>query len=143
MFVPVCNNLSHFQKLCGEQGVYSCKGRRKEDFTRIESEGSEPDKAAFLAAARLSTSSAGLQTYIYLSRYIKIYTCSKLIFLQLCLTDQNKYQIAFFLYHFLNLLEKFCHLEKYRNAVTHWTQQNYKFGSCIVYCFVTVRNFTN
>ena len=28
--------------------------------TRIESEGSEPDKAAFLAAARLSTSSAAL-----------------------------------------------------------------------------------
>jgi len=28
------------------------------DFTRIESEGSEPDRAAFLAAARLSTSSA-------------------------------------------------------------------------------------
>jgi hypothetical protein len=34
-----------------------------------------------------------------------------LIFLQLCLTDQNKYQIAFFLNHFLNLLEKFCYLE--------------------------------
>lgn len=32
-------------------------GREKQCNTRIESEGSEPDKAAFLAAARLSTSS--------------------------------------------------------------------------------------
>jgi hypothetical protein len=48
----------------GSKGVYSCRGYRKKGFTRMESEGSEPDKAAFLAAARLSTSSAGSQTYI-------------------------------------------------------------------------------
>lgn len=34
------------------------KTGKGEHGTRIESEGSEPDKAAFLAAARLSTSSA-------------------------------------------------------------------------------------
>ena len=35
-------------------------GVDKSGSTRIESEGSEPDNAAFLAAARLSTSSAAL-----------------------------------------------------------------------------------
>ena len=41
--------------------MYSWREDRGDGFTRIESEGSEPDKAAFLAAARLSTSSAGSQ----------------------------------------------------------------------------------
>lgn len=53
----------------GRKGVYSCRKHRKEGFTRIESEGSEPDKAAFLAAARLSTSSVGSQAYIIKQAY--------------------------------------------------------------------------
>jgi hypothetical protein len=52
------------QKIVGSKGVYSCRGYREKRFTLMESEGSEPDKAAFLAAARLSTSSAGWQTYM-------------------------------------------------------------------------------
>lgn len=44
----------------------------------------------------------------------------KLNFVLLCLTNQNKYQIAFFLHHFLNLLKKFCYLEN-KETVTHST----------------------
>jgi hypothetical protein len=53
-----------FSENSEEQGSLFLQGYRKKGFTRMESEGSEPDKAAFLAAARLSTSSAGSQTYI-------------------------------------------------------------------------------
>lgn len=63
------NNLQ-VSEIVGRRGVYSCREHRKEGFTRIESEGSEPDKAAFLAAARLSTSSAGSQAYLLKQTYM-------------------------------------------------------------------------
>ena len=87
-------------------------GNMEEDITRIESEGSEPDRAAFRAAARLSTSSAELP-WEFIQRQeggqkmnFKFESSVKIK-----LTNQNKYQIVFFLNHFLNFLEKLSNLK--------------------------------
>lgn len=82
--------------------------------TLMESEGSEPDRAAFLAAARLSTSSAryARKELIGKNKSKNKIQFSCLVFLceKTQLTNQDKHQIVCILNHFLNILEKFSNL---------------------------------
>lgn len=89
---------------------YSRIGEMREHGTRIESEGSEPDRAACLAAARLSTSSAASPHIYNHNPDGRKMTRKSEITVKLNLTNQNKYQIVFLFYHLLNFLEKLCNL---------------------------------